>query len=277
MSPVPAVFDRELVQVREEVRRHTDQLQAVRLRRRRLEDRSKRASEDAWQRSAVDRFLGRAEQALSMFASPTVDDEVRTNVENLRARLEELRNEISEAAIRSRIRSSLSRVSGFMSRVLPSLDAERPDDPVALNIDDLTIRVTGESGRADYLWEIGSGANWLSYHVAATLALHELFLEQAASPVPGMLVYDQPSQVYFPQTLARKPASGDDPQLRDEDVTAVRKVFEAYGRSVTAASGSLQVIVLDHAGHDVWGGVPGVHLVEEWRDGRALVPHFWLR
>jgi hypothetical protein len=70
MSPVPAAFDRELVQVREEVRRHTDQLQAVRLRRRRLEERSKRNSENAWQRSAVDRFLGRAEQALSMFASP---------------------------------------------------------------------------------------------------------------------------------------------------------------------------------------------------------------
>ncbi len=112
MSPVPAAFDRELVQVREEVRRHTDQLQAVRLRRRRLEERSKRNGENAWQRSAVDRFLGRAEQALSMFASPTVDDEVRTNVENLRARLEELRRELSEAGIRNRIRSSLSRVSG---------------------------------------------------------------------------------------------------------------------------------------------------------------------
>ncbi|EYF00025.1 hypothetical protein [Chondromyces apiculatus] len=31
-----------------------------------------------------------------------------------------------------------------------------------LNIDDLTIRVTGSSGRPDFLWEIGSGANWLS-------------------------------------------------------------------------------------------------------------------
>ncbi len=276
MSPVPAAFDRELVQVREEVRRHTDQLQAVRLRRRRLEERSKRNSENAWQRSAVDRFLGRAEQALSMFASPSVDDEARTNVEDLRARLDELRRELSEAGIRNRIRSSLSRVSGAMSRILPSLDAERPHDPAELNIDELTIRVTGESGRADYLWEIGSGANWLSYHVAATLALHELFLDHAASPVPGMLVYDQPSQVYFPQTLARQPVAGDDPHLRDEDVAAVRKVFEAFGRSVLAAKGNLQVIVLDHAGTDVWGNAPGLHLVEEWRDGRALVPLDWL-
>lgn len=276
MSPIPAAFDRELVQVREEVRRHTDQLQAVRLRRRRLEERSTRASEDAWQRSAVDRFLGRAEQALSMFATPAFDEEMRSNLENLRARLEDLRGELSEAGIRNRIRSALLRVSGFMSRILPSLDTERPDDPVELNIDDLTIRVTGPSGRADNLWEIGSGANWLSYHVACTLALHELFIEQETSPVPGMLVYDQPSQVYFPQTLAREPAAGDDPRLRDEDVAAVRKVFEVLGRSVTSASGDLQVIVLDHAGPDVWGDVRGVHLVEEWREGRALVPQNWL-
>jgi hypothetical protein len=163
-----------------------------------------------------------------------------------------------------------------MSRILPLLDTERPDDPVELNIDDLTIRVSGPSGRPDNLWEIGSGANWLSYHVATALALHELFLEQAASPVPGMLVCDQPSQVYFPQTLAREPATGDDPQLRDEDVAAVRKVFEVFGRSVTSAIGGLQVIVLDHAGRDVWGGVQGVHLVEEWRGGSALVPQSWL-
>lgn len=276
MSPVPAAFDRELVHVREEVRRHTDQLQAVRLRRRRLEERSTRASEDARQRSAVDRFLGRVEQALSMFATPAYDEETQSNVESLRARLEELRGELSEAGNRNRIRTALLRISGFMSRILPLLDTERPDDPVELNIDDLTIRVTGSSGRADNMWEIGSGANWLSYHVACTLALHELFLEQEASPVPGMLVYDQPSQVYFPQTLAREPAAGDDPRLRDEDVAAVRKVFEVLGRSVISASGDLQVIVLDHAGPDVWGDIQGVHRVEEWRGGSALVPQSWL-
>ncbi len=276
MAPVPAAFDRELVQVREEVRRYTDQLQAVRLRRRRLEERSTRASEGAWRGSEVDRFLGRAEQALSMFVSPADNEDTSITMEILRARLAELRGELSEADIRRRVQSALSRVAVFMSRILPSLDNERPDDPVELNLDDLTIRVKGPSGREDNLWEIGSGANWLSYHIAATLALHALFLEQVASPVPGMLVYDQPSQVYFPQTLARESAIGDDSKLRDEDVAAVRKVFEAYGHLVSAAKGALQVIVLDHAGRDVWGNVHGVHLVEEWRGGGALVPKSWL-
>lgn len=276
MSPVPAAFDRELSEVREQVRRHTDQMQAVRLRRRRLEERSKRLRDDAWRQSAVDRFLGRADQALIMFVSPVADGGLQETVKNLRVQCDTLRKELSEAGLQNRINSALSRVSGFMSRILPSLDAERPDDPAELNINDLTIRVKGPSGREDNLWEIGSGANWLSYHVAATLALHKLFLEQKDSPVPGMIVYDQPSQVYFPQTLAREPVVGDDPQLRDEDVAAVRKVFSAFGHSVTSANGDLQIIVLDHAGNAVWNDIQGIHLVEEWREGRALVPPAWL-
>ena len=85
--------------------------------------------------------------------------------------------------------------------MLPELDSERPNDPIELVINDLTIKVKGPS-REDYLWEIGSGANWLSYHVAVSLALQQFFIESSPSPVPGFIVYDQPSQVYFPQKLA---------------------------------------------------------------------------
>jgi hypothetical protein len=34
--------------------------------------------------------------------------------------------------------------------------------------------------------------------------------------------------------------------------------------------------LLDHAGHDVWGNLPRVYLVEEWRSGPKLVPEAWL-
>jgi hypothetical protein len=35
------------------------------------------------------------------------------------------------------------------------------------------------------------------------------------------------------------------------------------------------MLVLDHARREVWGDVD-VHLVEEWRDGKALVPETWM-
>jgi hypothetical protein len=43
------------------------------------------------------------------------------------------------------------------------------------------------------------------------------------------------------------------------------------GRVDLDAAGGLQLIVLDHAPHDVWGDV-----VPEWRNGVKLVPIAWL-
>ena len=64
--------------------------------------------------------------------------------------------------------------------------------------------------------------------------------------------------------------------MRDEDIDAVRKVFETLGKVVLEAQGKLQVIVLDHAGRDVWGGILGVVGLREWRGGTKLVPMTWL-
>jgi hypothetical protein len=274
LEPVPAAFDKELVHVRAQVRRCTDSLKGVRSRKQAVEQRSKRIRDERWRRASVDRFLGRMEQALLVLRAPEGDPVFAAEVAELRARLELLRAGSSDGAARDRQHAALKRVSATMARVLPGLDSERPNDPVELNIDDLTIRVTGSSARQDFLWEIGSGANWLSYHVAAMVGLHELFLSQRGNPVPSLLVLDQPSQVYFPRTLAKAAKQGDDPTLGDEDVAAVRKVFVTLAAATKSMTG-LQILVLDHASKEVWGDVD-VHLVEEWRDGKALVPTEWL-
>ena len=161
-------------------------------------------------------------------------------------------------------------------RILPNLDTERPDDPIELSITDLTVKVKGTS-REDYLWEIGSGANWLSYHVTVSLAIQQFLIDSSPSPVPAFLVYDQPSQVYFPRRLARSTKDETDPEWHDEDVDAVRKVLSVLLDAIGTAKGRLQVIILDHAGPDVWSGMQNVHLVEEWRSGTKLVfPIEWL-
>ena len=141
-----------------------------------------------------------------------------------------------------------------------------------------TIKVKGDE-RDDYLWEIGSGSNWLSYHVATSLALQMFFLHKVdESAVPSFVVYDQPSQVYFPKRLVDDEGLDLelDPKLRDTDVEALRKVFGAFGQAVKATEGQLQVIVLDHAADNVWSGIEDIYKVEDWREGRKLIPAEWL-
>lgn len=199
--------------------------------------------------------------------------DLRQEIDALKAQIAELQRKVSETEIARKLRNAVDSIEATTGRLIPHLDAEWPDAPVRLMIPDLTVKVI-RGTRDDYLWEIGSGANWLAYHVALTLALQVFFLDLPHHPVPGLLIYDQPSQVYFPRRTAGD--TGADPVTwRDDDVVAVRKVFALLGEQVTAARDRLQVIVLDHADEDVWGDLPNVTLAEEWRD-RALVPFDWL-
>ena len=221
----------------------------------------------------TERFIGRLEQALRTYDRTDPSSDLREEISDLRNQIEALQRIISEAEIRRKLQNALDRIQAIASRCIPKLDAEWPEAPIRLIVEELTVKVL-RGNRDDYLWEIGSGANWLAYHVATTIALQHFFLGEPHHPVPAMLVFDQPSQVYFPKRAAH-PDETEESQLRNEDVLAVRKVFSLLGEEVQSAKGRLQVIVLDHAGEDVWGNLPDVQLIEEWR-GRALVPFEWL-
>jgi hypothetical protein len=131
--------------------------------------------------------------------------------------------------------------------------------------------------REDLLSEIGSGSNWLGYHIANSLGLQRYFLQLDGSPVPSFLILDQPSQVFFPKKLAGSGTARDiDPKLDDDDVARVKKLFEVVTQVTTEQKKRLQVIILDHAAENVWGDIPGINLVEEWRGPKKLIPLGWL-
>jgi hypothetical protein len=273
-SGIPAAFDRELQRVRNELRAATEQLDGVRHRIHALTRVSEaaKARQDATLQAS--RFVGRLEQALEHYERLGSDDGVAAEVANLRERVRELEAEVREGDIQRRTGLALKHVSGLIQKVMPALDAERPDDPVSLSVTDLTVRVAGRD-REDALWEIGSGSNWLSYHLAVSLGLQQFFLELRNSPVPSFLVLDQPSQVYFPKQLSPAQSQGDAVPYGDEDVEAVRKIFTALASAVRNTGGRLQIIVLDHATHTVWGDVEPLNVAAEWRGGAKLVPEEW--
>jgi hypothetical protein len=223
--------------------------------------------------ASADRFIGGLQQLLRQYDEADKSPEIEAEAEELRKRIEELQAQIKESNIQRRLDSTLDEIQQITGTIVPALNAEWSDSPIRLDPKELTVQVSRE-GRKDYLWEIGSGANWLAYHVAITLALQIYFLKNPPSPVPALLVYDQPSQVYFP-TMTKQQSGERDWRLTDqEDIQAVRRIFEALGKQVVSAKGALQVIVLDHADQEVWGDLPGVSLVEEWR-GKKLVPIGW--
>lgn len=273
-ATIPPAFDREFERVRSDIQICSEKLKGIQVRRNSLEDRSSEARDRQYNALKVSRFIGNVEESLKTYSRIGEDGDLVDEIQGLRARIHALEDELKAANVADRTRRALQIISANTIRQLPYLDCESPTYPVSLYINDLTIKISSPE-REDYLWEVGSGSNWISYHIAITLGLQEFFLSLVHSPVPGLVIYDQPSQVYFPRRLADS-EEDEEPTLRDEDREAVRKIFKVLASAVEQSHGRLQVLVLDHAGDDVWGDIASIHCAGRWRDGDKLVPQSWL-
>lgn len=267
-------LDKEQLRLRSVAEESISRLNGVRTQIRELERRSEEARAEIYRADQIERYLGRLEQAISLYERTGEDAELTADIKELQKQIKDIKGRISEHQIQGRIKNALASVETIAGQILPTLDAEWPDAAINFMLADLTIKVV-QGTRDDYLWEIGSGANWLAYHVSMTLAFQRFFLQTPAHPVPNFLIYDQPSQVYFPQSPRDDEVS--DADWRNEDIVAVRKVFTAVSLETQKANGNLQVILLDHADEKIWDDIDNVVLIEEWRDDKKLVPLEWLR
>ena len=275
LETVPVSFDRESERVRIEIDRLSESMKAIDIRITKLQESSAEASKKQYDNLSISRFIGNIEQAIQTYSQINLDTELRDELEELKNRIEAIEALLSEHSVEGKKNRALQAVNLNAGRFLPNLDVEKPNDPIVLSITDLTIRVNGVA-RSSYLWEIGSGSNWLSYHIAITLGLHQFFLDLLSSPVPGFIVYDQPSQVYFPKKLREESENLENNlNLNDEDAKALNKVFRVFSEMVSRNQGAFQIIVLDHAPDLLWKDVNNIHLAGEWR-GEKLIPEEWI-
>ena len=120
------------------------------------------------------------------------------------------------------------------------------------------------------MYQMGGGKNYMGYHIVTHLALQKLFQERAR-PVPGLLIFDQPTQVYYP---AERVADRSVADLDDEDQREVKRLFRLIFDVTEQLSPNLQVIITDHADLDEPWFQEAV--VARWRGGEKLVPESWI-
>ena len=278
MSSTPAAFERELHYIEEEITLRAERLNAIN---RRIVEESRAKAADADQKytlSAMARFLGRLEASLNTYERVGKDSELESALSGVLAEIERLTAEVNEGEINRKQNAAISYINQRIGEIIQGLDAEHPESPVEFVIKDLMLRVSNENGRKDYLWEIGSASNWLAYHVATTLAFQQFFQKRGLVSVPNFLIFDQPSQVYFPQYNSIVEDDGETVIVSDEDKEAVRKIFITMSDFIKRIGYGIQIIVTEHADEDVWGGVDSVHLVERWRgEDNKLIPLSWLQ
>lgn len=237
---------------------------------------------------SVYRFIGATEQGLQMLGEVEGDGDLARRVEQLKKDIAELGAVANEGERQARSKQVHGSISSYIPKFIRAMGVGGAEGLPVLDEKELNLKFEREGGsRSDMLWEIGSGENWMAYHLAAALALHGVFLNRGDSnPVPTFLIIDQPSQVYFPsddsfdatvqEEMSENPITRRQRRHLD-DLESTRRIFSSLARAHQSFGGRLQIVVLDHADSHAWGGLDGVEGKANWRnDADFLIPNHWL-
>lgn len=215
------------------------------------------------------RTIGKITQYVETVANTDSSSALRTMLDVARSKVSVLEQELDPDAARERLDTFLNFIGRYMTEYSGNLDLEHRGSQLRLDIRALTVIADTLNGPVP-LFRMGSGENWVGYHVLAHLALHKWF-RQKGRPVPGFLFFDQPSQAHYPP---EKDAEGAIEGLGDEDQAAVLQLFELISNAAKELAPDLQVIITDHA--DLKTEWFSSAVVERWRSGHKLVPQGWL-
>ncbi|HWH60667.1 MAG TPA: DUF3732 domain-containing protein [Terriglobales bacterium] len=214
------------------------------------------------------RTIGKITQYVESVNSADASSSLRSKVEMARSRVAVLEQELDPDAAEERLATFLNLVARYMTDYSDRLDLEHRGSQLRLDVRALTVVADTINGPVP-LSRMGSGENWVGYHVLAHLALHKWF-RQKERPVPGFLFFDQPSQAHYPP---ENDANGAIEGLKDEDQTAVTSLFKLIYDAAAEMAPGMQIIVTDHA--DLNTDWFAASVIARWRGHEKLVPEEW--
>ncbi|MER5719596.1 DUF3732 domain-containing protein [Streptomyces sp. NPDC002132] len=227
------------------------------------------AEEQAFLRGRIDAHLSQLPGTGDAYEGSLL--QLRAAAAFAQAQVDDLEAELDTDAMQDRLDHALNYISTDMTAYAQTLNLEHSQRSIRLDVRKLTVLADSDDGIVPLL-RIGSGENWVGYHLVAHLALHRYFTLHRR-PVPRMLLLDQVTQPFYPSEVAKD--SGNPDLIRsDADRNTVRGMFELMYRFTNDLAPDFQLIVSDHANlPDQWYQDCVRY---NWRNGDALVPQAWI-
>lgn len=217
------------------------------------------------------RLIGRVSLYLESVDWSKDTKSLKDQISILISQIEELENKLDNSTLSETIDAQLSCLSEDMSTWARELGLEHSEHPIRLDMSNLTVVAETPRGRTP-LTRMGSGENWVGYHLVTYFALAKWFIEQNR-PVARFIFFDQPTQVYFPSD--HDDTGNIDEIQSDEDREAVKRMFEWIFKVAKELSPHLQVIITDHADIDEEWFQKAI-VDTKWRGDNALIPKHWI-
>lgn len=116
---------------------------------------------------------------------------------------------------------------------------------------------------------VGSSSNHMFMQLLFSLGVHQLAFVNGSKFLAPLLIIDQPSRPYFGTKNEKKNiASSDEAKIKNAFVLLDQFIAQRH-----LEKGSFQMIVLEHIPKEYVDNLSNVHVVEEFLNGNALIPH----
>ena len=269
-----ADFSEDVRKLREEHSKIDEKIKDVWKQIKTIEQKFISTKELASKKEKVNYAKARIELYIEMSRSGIFED-VDKDIEKLKEKISILEEKIRGFDVNKKMIKAEAFLSDNMNHLSQTLDFEEEYRPINLNFGltdgSFDIYQHQKNNEIVHLYEMGSGANWVSCHIALFLSFLHYFAGQENSPMLLTMFFDQPSQVYFPQ--------GDDKNdvITQADLKAVNKMYTTIFdemKLIETETGILpQIIIVDHVdGNNLeCKGEFNEYVRCNWRNGKALI------
>lgn len=212
----------------------------------------------------------------SELISSDIFENVDEKIESIEISIQQIEGEIDGFDLDKKKYKAQRYIDKNMNQLALTLDFEEEYKPIDLKFDivgeTFDLYQFQEKSEKIFLYEMGSGANWVSCHIALFLSFLRFFSSQKFSPIPSVMFFDQPSQVYFPQdSLINKV------NLSQSDLNAVNKMYKTIFDEIKSIEKEVgfapQILIVDHVdgkGLEVEKEFKS-YVRADWRNGKALI------
>lgn len=212
-------------------------------------------------------YKGVTEANVKMLFEHNRLSESSTDIEELQEEIKRLEKRLEGFDIQSKINEAESFLTAKMKEISDVMDFEDELKPgvFRFKFENFDFYYQFNEKEKIQLSEMGSGANWLTSHLAFFVSFLHLNCASKKSVIPTFLILDQPSQIYFPKTYGESEDS-------KEDIRQVKNIIEVLRNQIeiikTDTGIEPQIIIMDHADEKEFE--PNVRY--RWkRDGAKLI------
>lgn len=221
------------------------------------------------------KFLGELQVRLQDIDLKTTIDDYDDDIEELEKIILELENSMSQyPENKQRIISLLNEfIQGYLDQAKDSLGVYagyRSD----FDYKQKSLRL--RAPKSDKPAKVGSSSNHMFMHLSLFLGLQEHLIRSDSKYVPSWLVLDQPSRPYYGDSELGKGNGSEDKNTDTARIKNMLNILVEFANIINdEIEKNYQIIMLEHIPLSMWKDNPilneKIHLVEEFRDGNALV------